>query len=685
MILGLALASADRFASPMSSNDLVALVHLAGFATGVALYGMLLAMSFRASVGAPGDDVARGPDRMPLSVAALGLVWNGIALVSYAVSDFGLSRPSPWLLALGFTALGFLPAVVVHSAMRPRATSATGRSLVLSAYALSAVAGALHFVSAASGEAPSRTGLLALTVGYALILVALTAMGAHDRSGWRRSLFIVALAAFAVSALHLSRHSEGSDPWLVELVGHHASLPLVLVILYQDYRFAFADLFLRRALSLLALVALAVTLHVLLAAPLIPQLGGTGREALMANVTHIALWVVTALAYPWIRRGVWRFVDRVVLGRVDYRELRAGIAAGIGEATGPEDALDRACQSLATTLGAGRVAWRVDETAPPAPHPVVVVGRDTPGGARVRVPTTDAPGYDIEIGDLAAGRRLLSDDFALLEWTASLVARRIDHARVERERYDRDLREREILGLATEAELRALRAQLNPHFLFNALTTIGYLLQTAPDRALATLYRLTSLLRAVLRRSSGELVTLGDELDLVDAYLAIERARFEERLTVTTDVDDALRDVRVPPLVLQPLVENAVKHGISLLARGGRVMLAARVEQGRGPHPMLCLSVADTGAGFDGAAVDWRRSGGVGLVNLEQRLARHYGGNASLSVEGVLGRGTRAEVRIPYDARGTDAHARDPAGDRAGDAPTLAASATTDLSSKVIG
>ena len=98
--------------------------------------------------------------------------------------------------------------------------------------------------------------------------------------------------------------------------------------------------------------------------------------------------------------------------------------------------------------------------------------------------------------------------------------------RITHERYERELREQEIGKLATEAELRALRAQINPHFLFNALTTIGYLIQTAPPRALDTLMRLTSLLRAVLR-SEGELTTLGRELEIVEAYLDIERARFE--------------------------------------------------------------------------------------------------------------------------------------------------------------
>src|SRR3977135_2277542 len=128
-----------------------------------------------------------------------------------------------------------------------------------------------------------------------------------------------------------------------------------------------------------------------------------------------------------------------------------------------------------------------------------------------------------------------------------------------------------------EAELRALRAQINPHFLFNALTTIGYLIQTAPPRALSTLMRLTALLRSVLR-SEGEFTTLGRELELVEAYLDIEHARFEQRLRVRIEVPQALRNIRVPPLLLQPIVENAVKHGIAPMRQGGDVTVTARID-----------------------------------------------------------------------------------------------------------
>jgi LytS/YehU family sensor histidine kinase len=254
----------------------------------------------------------------------------------------------------------------------------------------------------------------------------------------------------------------------------------------------------------------------------------------------------------------------------------------------------------------------------------------------------------ITIAEVTGGRRFLSDDVAALEAIVVLVARRIDAIRITDERYERGLREQEIGKLATEAELRALRAQVNPHFLFNALTTIGYLIQTAPPRALQTLMRLTSLLRAVLR-SEGEFTTLGRELDVIESYLDIERARFEQRLHVTVDVPVDLRGLRVPPLLLQPIVENAVKHGIATLRLGGDVRVSARVEQSGREPAQLSLVVQDTGAGATADALEQGREAGVGLRNVERRLACQYGTAASLSIRTTPGAGTTVEIRLPVE------------------------------------
>jgi LytS/YehU family sensor histidine kinase len=245
---------------------------------------------------------------------------------------------------------------------------------------------------------------------------------------------------------------------------------------------------------------------------------------------------------------------------------------------------------------------------------------------------------------------MLSDDRATLEAISVVVARRIDAIRITNERYEREIREQEMGKLASQAELRALRAQVNPHFLFNALTTIGYLIQTVPPRALETLMQLTSLLRAVLR-SEGDFTTLGRELDMIESYLDIERARFERRLRIIIEVPASLRSIRVPPLVLQPLVENAVKHGIAPLRAGGEVRVRATIERMGGLRRSLLLVVQDTGAGATADALRQGREVGVGLRNVERRLAGQYGAEASLTVHTAAGQGTTVEIRIPADPR----------------------------------
>jgi signal transduction histidine kinase len=566
--------------------------------------------------------------------------------------------------------------------------------MTLIAYALSGTAGALHFQQAIVQRfAPSHWALHTLTVGFLGLIVALlvyTRRRAPEvkELRWKGTGWALALAVFAVSALHLSHHEGREYSWWIELIGHHASLPLALAILYQDYRFALADIFLKRALSLVLLVALAFGLYLGAAAPLLARTRALGELDALAVGFLIGLWVVTALAYPPLRRAVNRFIDAVVLRRADYEAVRAGIAQSLAAHEAPESILHDVCQRLSEALTAREVRWAMVENAqvngndnspsgPLLPQLQLVerrrntkrfkddATRATASGdagesrlsmtaATILVPTAESPQYRLSIGELAGGRRLLSDDLGLIEAAAVMAARRIDAVRVAHERCVRDLHEQEVLKLATVAELRALRAQINPHFLFNALTTIGYVIQAAPERALQTLMRLTTLLRAVLRQSDGEFSTLGEEIELIESYLEIERARFEDRLRVMIDVPEALRGVRIPALLIQPLVENAIKHGISPQRTGGEVVILARSSRSgsNGALPTfgdetLQIWVRDTGAGCSDAALEHGRQHGVGLANVEQRIRRHFGDAGAFDIRSAPGVGTTVELRLP--------------------------------------
>ena len=618
------------------------LLNLVGLSTGVVLYTMLLAMVLRASRAHAAQPKL---DRLLLATSVLGLVWNLCALPAYELPNVGIVGPFPLLVAIGFAALGLLPAVVVHSVLRDERDGVRGpakQSIATVAYAVSAAAAGLHLHAAAtSSPVPSALAMRLLTYTFVALVVPLAAV-TRGQPGARRALWGAALAIFAVSALHLSQFHQGEASWPVELLGHHASLPLAAAILYQDYPFALADLFLKRALALVAIVSVAF-LAIATFGLRSSAFGQFMRLDPRQVGVLVTLWVATALLYPGLRRLTAWFVDSIVLHRPDYRSLRTSIARQVQTHDDVPALLDDVAAQLAPALSATSIAWR-EWPAGDEPATQLVIGGPP---IHVVVPTTEAPRYAFTIGALGGGRRLLSDDVATLEAIAVSAARRIDAIRITGERYDRELREQEMEKLATEAELRALRAQINPHFLFNALTTIGHLISVAPDRAVETLLRLTALLRGVLR-SEGEYTTLGRELEVVESYLDIERSRYEQRLRVLIEVPAHLRNVRVPPLVLQPVVENAVKHGIAPRQRGGDVTVAARVENGVG-RPLLCLTVQDTGVGATPAALEDGKARGVGLRNIERRLACQYGEVASLSIQTAPDAGTTVEIRLPTD------------------------------------
>ena len=639
----------------MRPSEITTLIHFVGFTTGAVLYAMLGVMAVRGRPAGRRRAVVAGvaPDRMALATAVLGVVWNAGGLLLYGVRDLGLGTPPGWTVALAFAALGFLPAVVVHAAAQNLPPGPRVRLLTATAYGVSALAAVVQFATLAlGGTSPSRAALLLLSAGYIALMVALAAL-LRRQPGWRRGLSAVALAAFAVMALHLSQHDAAPDEWWLVLVGHHASIPLALAILYQDYRFALADLFLKRVLELLALVAASIAAYLGLIVPfVVPRLVRDPLDP-RAVAALLAVWLAVAASYPGLRRAVGRFVDRVVLRRADYRQVSADIAGAIAALDTEAEVLERSGSLLARALWAEHVSWRAAAgRSQPGLSAASVVLRDGRQQATVAIPTTDAPAYDLEVGSLAGGRILLSDDLRLIETAAALTGHRVDSIRLTRERLERRLRESEMLQLATDAELRALRAQLNPHFLFNALNTIAYLMRAAPARAQDTLYRLTDLLRAVLRRSEGVCVTLGQELEIVEAYLAIEQARFGERLTFRIDVPEELRPLPVPPLLLQPLVENSVKHGLTPRAQGGSITVSATIQSAKDePGDVLRLIVSDTGVGLSPPGT--RAAGsGIGLSSVRRRLQRQYGTRGRIDVRGAAGAGTTVEILLPIASIG---------------------------------
>ncbi|MCH7975633.1 MAG: histidine kinase [Bacteroidetes bacterium] len=219
-------------------------------------------------------------------------------------------------------------------------------------------------------------------------------------------------------------------------------------------------------------------------------------------------------------------------------------------------------------------------------------------------------------------------------------------------------REKALVRESAEAQLAALRAQINPHFLFNALNTIAALIQEKPEEAEDTVQQLAGLFRYVLQTGSRTFVPLSEELRLVRQYLRIEQARFADKMTVEEAWDESLNDVSVPAFVVQTLVENAVKHGIERKRGGGTIRLSSR----RREDGSVEITVADTGVGIpalfadtsgavSGAAENKTTPAffGIGLRNVADRLEQLYGRTDLLDMTSDPDRGTVVRLVLPAE------------------------------------
>lgn len=205
------------------------------------------------------------------------------------------------------------------------------------------------------------------------------------------------------------------------------------------------------------------------------------------------------------------------------------------------------------------------------------------------------------------------------------------------ERYSKSLK---LEASAKEIELNNLKSQLNPHFIFNALNSIRALIDENPDKSKKAVNQLSNILRSSLATGKKGLTRFDDELKIVKDYIGLEQIRFEERLRASFEIDDESLDFLVPPLMVQTLVENGIKHGISKLTEGGSIHLKTSVYNDR-----LKIEVRNSGLYING---ERRNSGGLGLDNTRQRLKLIYGDEASFRILPEKNNFVLAEIEIPH-------------------------------------
>jgi signal transduction histidine kinase len=562
--------------------------------------------------------------RISVAAAALAMAWNLSSLLVLLFPQWDA------LVAISTSALSLLPAILLRLALGPRFPW-----IVRTGYVLGTAAVVLHALEGVVLGRPSHAEVLQLTTTGFAILTAVTAVAllrsrVVDRALPSRLAAAMSLFLLAVSLAHLG-HGESHRPWTLELLVHHASVPLALIVLLQDYRFVLLDAFLRVTASL-ALAAL----FIFGARALMPSAWG---EPVHRGILLVAACLALVF-YAVLRSHLQHALTRVMFGRPDIHRTLENLRASAAGCTDEQSYTRAASAAIAAFL---RADLRQPHAAmPPFPgllQPGLVSSLPAPwrelldaAGVEVVVPIR-LPGGEAKpvlLGHRAGGRRYLSED---LEAAAKLA----EEAALQIEAFRQD----EMRRLVAQAELRALESQIHPHFLFNALNTLYGVIPRDAAGARKTVLNLADILRYCLH-PERQFIPLEEELRIVEAYLEIEKLRLGPRLHTRVEVAHEALPHPIPVLTLQPLVENAVKHGIASGAEGGEV----RVLIGR-QGEVISIRVEDTGPGFQPPPENVQpRRQGVGLQNVRRRLELCYGGRSELRIHSSPA-GSTVEFKVP--------------------------------------
>jgi GAF domain-containing protein len=416
-----------------------------------------------------------------------------------------------------------------------------------------------------------------------------------------------------------------------------SALAFVFIVTYYTERLTFFDVLVKKAAFVFSSLLL-LTLYFAFVTQRIWAMnlrGWIGTLIWALSVWPIVLWA------PWGQRQLSLWVDRLWLGRrFSPAEATRHFLAGLRGAISAAELRSLAEQRLSAIFQADV------EVLDEAPSQSGGSG----AGTAIAVPIRrhSEPSGVIRVQPRADSPQFLSEDIDLLTSLAEAFSFLLDNLRLREKRLEHEKREQQLVLDANRSELKALRAQVNPHFLFNALNTIASLIPRQPERAERTIEQLAELFRYTLRRSDREWVTLDEELDVVCAYLDVEQERFGDHLATRIEASGEARQMRIPAMIVQTLVENAVKHGVGRIRTQGVVEVNAAVSSSG-----LCIAVGDNGPGFPSAAARAlpAGNGGYGLRNIRDRLQGHFGETASLTIDRDTALGmTVVSLRLPVAA-----------------------------------
>jgi two-component system, LytTR family, sensor kinase len=565
------------------------LVNTIGHCGGAVIFGMLLYF-FLANWRRARDERAK----LPVLAAALAFLWNIGSLVALGTgprSGMALNI----IVAASFSVLSLLPAVLLHISLEPH-----HRAVWISGYVLSGAAVVLHIADLATRRPAFHfDALLLVTIGFAGLttISVLLELQQRNRAATSRLVGAMALFLFAISFTHFSSE-HGQQVWSKEIALHHAGIPLALFVLLQNYRFLLLDAFLRFVVNAtLAAAAVLASIRIVQSADYASLRTHPFDAGLLFAGACLMLTV-----FVYLRNLIQGWLTSVVFLRSNVNEALEELQRLARTSQGEQDFLSSAAQVIAGFVRAARFELpdqaRRNESGQVWVQ-AVVPWRFSRGDTRYLL-----------LGQRDGGRRYLSEDFAALTRLGAAVVEHVEQ-----------LRGIQMQGLVSQAELKALQAQINPHFFFNALNTLYGTIDRENADARRLVLNLSDVFRYLLR-SDRTLIEIQEELRIVRAYLEIEKLRLGAKLQTEIRVDDAALQATIPMLSVQPLVENAVKHGVAARTGSGFVRLNITAQS-----DALAVRVSNSGE-CDTAALNSETSG-VGLANVRRRLELCYGSEAS--------------------------------------------------------
>jgi hypothetical protein len=568
------------------------LINILGHTAGAVLFGIFLALLFSRR----GWSGGRGR-RLSGFAAALSMGWN---LGSLAVLVWP-AMPDPWqgwLVALSFSFLSVLPAVLLHISLDDRLPMVT-----LCGYALSGIAVTMHFWEVRE-HSPTlhQTALRLITIGFLILTLAPFAAQSKRRSGAARVAAAMCMALFAMSFVHFGA-GHGHEAWSSELFLHHAGIPVALFLLLQDYRFVLLDAFVRLAANGILAAALSW---------IGVRLFATGYDDPLRQAALLVGLSLLLVGFAALRGAAQHWIAGALFRQGGVARLPQIVKSAPAFAD-EQEYLDWAAREMAAAVHAEKWALLPQESDRPDWADAVIPFRLGPGRAKC-----------LALGRRPGGRRYLGEDIESLARAAAEVEERAEA-----------IRRQEMDRLMNQAELRALQSQINPHFLFNALNALYGSIPREASGARRIVLHLADIFRYFLQSDKG-FVTVAEEMQIVRAYLDVEKFRLGDRLHVEIDIAPSAMEARIPALSVQPLVENAIRHGIAHRTDPGFVRIRGAVDGDE-----LRITIVNSGAG------ESTDSGfGMGLQNVRRRLEICYGPLAELRLE--LGPSeTTADVRLP--------------------------------------